>query len=246
MERPTERLPDKVLFKRAAVKYVNTRDNRNRRVSFDNFEAAVCYVEPRLSNTHIIRMMLCKARKDTATGAIHIGCDGGSTPFKNAAIGRRSCPICWDKVTDRKTIHIYEHGKLAGTCKNCGKRVDPVLTAVRPYFYYYSTENRLSSPVVVGGSKEVFYANELKEALLFEPDEECLVLPTPVNDHTLLCTAGFSKPIVFSTTLCELQGSDKSNDPAITYDFWNHPSREVSKIKKRRFPISEQKELVKA
>lgn len=231
MSRPTERLPDHQIFDRAVVKYINTEDSRCPGVPLDKFEAIVLYAEPRGSGMHTLRLVVCKAERVDTTVQI---ASGAGLAFKNAAIGRRSCPDCWDA---NEKGRVWDQGAKAGQCKVCGVKVDLMLASLRPYFYYYTADDRADSPVIAGGSRDMYLADELKPLLLTGTAPEILPLPTYTQDGTLMCLDGFLEPVVFSRAACGLAG--QSDRCQVGYDFWHHPARASKrKMSERRSKIS--------
>jgi hypothetical protein len=220
-KRPISRVADDQLRTRAAVKYYSLGDTTDPRVPVSHFEAVVCYLESHKSGVWMIRLLGLRAKTEGACARV-----GGIDRIafcKDAAIGRRSCPDCWGKV-DRDSIRVIEHGPKTGTCKHCGREVDHILTAARPYFYYYSTDNDLRKPLISGRSREMYLADELKTALLFTTRAGRLVPPELVEarergeEPRLLCRKGFEQPIVFDQNEYSLIGTHGR----VRYDFWTH------------------------
>jgi len=212
MKHGVRRISDLLLRKRMAVLYYGLDNPQNRasqEVGIKDFEAAVCYIEPRKLKPDIIRFVSCKAQ--VMGEQLHIGGFAGGSAYKDAALGRRTCPDCQDPKVPHAG-HVHEHGRLVGTCKDCGKPVDYLLTSVKPYFYYFDKPG--SKLVISHGSREMHLADELKQALLFTTDAGGLQLPKVVGTagHKLAIPAAM--PVVVNKVLSGTQGQ-------IKYDFWN-------------------------
>ena len=217
-DRPTSRLADDVLFTRAAITYHDFGSPDH-----PDVQAVVSYVEPQRSGMHVIRLIGC--RMQIADDRIMIGGAERCTFFKNAGIGRRACPACWDP---HDPARVKERGPSAGVCPRCNRKVDPILSSLRPYFYYFHGDDGGKALSVVGGSALMTLADELKTALLTIPETDVMRLPI-LDGGAIKCE--LDSVTTFPRRKREgLRGSDK----IATYDFWSHPMRQLQHVKTRR------------
>jgi hypothetical protein len=188
-------------------------------------QAVAAYIEPRKSGIDVVRVV--GYRMVLHDGQLTIGGAEHGTFFKNAAIGRRSCPCCWDPDDPAR---IKSRGASVGLCPRCGADVDPLLTALRPYFYYYHFEDGDDSNETISGRSDLVpIADRLKTALLTEPKLTGLRLPT-VTDHNSIelqtdCVMLFPRG---------QQGGLIGKQGCVAYDFWHHSMRQVRRDSSRK------------
>lgn len=131
------------------------------------------------------------------SGRLVLGGSKRLITFKNASIGRRTCPECAGKVSER--------GSAIGTCSDCGKSVDYIKTSFSPYFYYFKTAEE--SDMHVGHDSPEYPAVEsLKEALQTLPTRD-IVFPMWRNGWADCDIPSFNKPTVFDRDQVPLHGT---------------------------------------
>jgi len=218
--RPTSRVPDNQIRKRAAVVY---HDFGSR--TAPSLQAVAAYVEPRRNGMHVVRVLGCHVR--THHHQIIIGGARHTTCFKNAAAGRRLCPSCWDP---QRPAGVHDTGPHAGHCVRCGAVVDQLLTSLRPYFYYFHDNSQHQTEIISGRSPLTHVADQLKTALLLATTvRETPVLPTLTADGI---DCELDTVTVFG---CNHHDGLKGVAANVRYNFWSHSRRQAQHEQRTEF-----------
>ena len=133
----------------------------------------VMYCEERINKLPRIPMAVFDAKY---TDHLILSTDTKAT-IKNAAIGRRICPLCY--VSGKKEA-VNERGDDAGRCTACKSYVDYLTTAFKPYFFYYSAANDRS--MHVGKNTWIYTVAETLKDTLINGKLRDLMLPTDCSN----------------------------------------------------------------
>ena len=188
---------------RVAITFNDTYNSGRTQLMVDQLVCSVMYWQPAIGD-HNPSLVYAVFSMNTASRHPVIGGNSNIVTFKNASLGRRVCPICFEAGSKQP---VEERGAHEGCCSQCGVPADYVMTAYPPYFFYFS--KAVGKDLHIGfNSPEKTRADQLKSAMLNLPVRD-MIWPTRINsDGWVDCgIPALNKVVVFDRNQMPLHGS---------------------------------------
>lgn len=171
----------------------------------NNILVTVMYWQP--ISGHMPKLNLAQFRARCENGSLILGGYDQLVWARNAAIGRRLCPVCYEEgikapVKEREDI---------GRCSRCSQTVDYILSTYQPYFFYFSHQKNEDTLHIQHGSPEYKLAELLKTAMIDQEVRDLMLPAHAVNDGgdymVDMFIPSYLKPLVFDIRQTPVHGT---------------------------------------